>query len=417
MRHIRQLAGEADFAAMTAIGANAYPGLKIITEEDRRKFQQRLIAADQDPSVDFYGLFEDQRLLGSMRLHDFNMNMFGARMKAGGVGFVAVDLLHKKQAVAKDLLAFFVRRCRDRGQHLALLYPFRPDFYKKMGFGYGTKISQYRTLPASLPHGPGRAHVRSLSQSDAPLATACYSRFQASRHGMIERSERDAQLAFGNPENKIVGYQNGAQIEGYLVFNFKGNRNDTSFRNDIVIRELVYEHAEALAGLLAFLHSQADQIDHILFNIQDDSFHHLLFDPRNGSGNPIANLYEESNTQGVGLMYRAVNARALFESMDGHDFGGQTCKLKIAIHDSFLPENGGDLVIHFRNGRAAVQDDDAYDLAIQLDIAELSSLLMGVVSFKSLQRYSLAAISDTSRLDMVNRLFMAEEKPICMTWF
>ena len=142
-----------------------------------------------------------------------------------------------------------------------------------------------------------------------------------------------------------------------------------------------------------------------------------LFDPRNGTDNSIATLYQESNTQGVGIMYRVVNARALFERLADRDFGGQTCKLKLTINDSFLPENGGELVVHFHSGHATVQDGGDYDLAIRLDIAEFSALLMGVVSFTALQRYSLAAISDMRSVGTVNRLFLAEEKPICMTLF
>jgi predicted acetyltransferase len=168
---------------------------------------------------------------------------------------------------------------------------------------------------------------------------------------------------------------------------------------------------------LTFLHTQADQIDYIFFNLHDDSFHHLLFDPRNGTDNPIATLYQESNTQGVGIMYRVVNTRSLFGRLADHNFGGQTCKLKLTVNDSFLPENSGDLVVHFRSGHATVQEGGDYDLAIELDIAEFSALLMGVVSFTALQRYSLAEISDKRAIGIVNRLFLAEEKPICMTLF
>jgi len=203
MRHIRQLTGAADFAAMAAIGADAYPGTKVVTEEDRLKLQQQLIARAEQPTVAFSGLFDDQRLLGGMQLHDFSMNMFGTMVAAGGVG----------------------------------------------------------------------------------------------------------------------------------------------------------------------------------------------------------------------IMYRVVNARALFERLADRDFGGQTCKLKLTVNDSFLPENGGELVVHFHSGHATMHEGGDYDLAIQLDIAEFSALLMGVVSFTALQRYSLAAISDVRAVGTVNRLFLAEEKPICMTLF
>jgi hypothetical protein len=72
-----------------------------------------------------------------------------------------------------------------------------------------------------------------------------------------------------------------------------------------------------------------------------------------------------------------------------------------------------------REGRSrlACAQRGAYDLAIQLDIAEFSALLMGVVSSVALQRYSLATISDACMVGTVNRLFLVEEKPICVTLF
>jgi predicted acetyltransferase len=41
-----------------------------------------------------------------MCLHDFTMDFLGVRIPAGGVGQVAVDLLHKKEHVAKEMMAY-----------------------------------------------------------------------------------------------------------------------------------------------------------------------------------------------------------------------------------------------------------------------------------------------------------------------
>src|SRR4051812_31830877 len=111
MRQMRQLTTEADFANYAMIGSRAYPGSKVITEEDRQKLKRHLITQSEDPTAEFYGLFDDQHMLGAMRLHDFMLNMFANEIKAGGVGFVGVDLLHKKEAVAKELITFFLRQC------------------------------------------------------------------------------------------------------------------------------------------------------------------------------------------------------------------------------------------------------------------------------------------------------------------
>jgi predicted acetyltransferase len=416
MRQIQRLTSESHFADFVNIAANAYPGIKIVTDDDKQKLKQRLLARAEDPTVSFYGLFDGESLLGGMRLHDFTMNMRSTTIKAGGVGFVAVDLAHKKEAVAKELLAFFLRSCRERGQHMALLYPFRPDFYKKMGFGYGTKMSQYKVKPAHLPKGPTKTHIRMLAEPDKQLLADCYQRYVDATHGLIAKSAAELNSIFSNSENRVVGCKRDGAISGYIVFTFKTVRQDTFLINDIVVKELVYENREALAELLTFLHTQDDQIRQVIFNLQDDTFHHLLFDPRDGVDNTIANLYQESNTQGVGIMYRVVNLVGLLGTL-GASFGFQPCKLKIGLQDSFLPENDGDVVVHFDGGAPTMREGGEHDVAIRLDVAELSSLLMGVVGFNKLYKYGLAQISDRRYVDTITRLFLTEDKPLCMTWF
>ncbi len=86
---------------------------------------------------------------------------------------------------------------------------------------------------------------------------------------------------------------------------------------------------QALSELLTFVRSQADQFDRIVYETQDDQFHFLLADPRNGSGNLLMGLWHEVNTQGTGIMYRVVDVPTLFAELADHDFGAQTCRLRL----------------------------------------------------------------------------------------
>ena len=116
-------------------------------------------------------------------------------------------------------------------------------------------------------------------------------------------------------------------------------------------------------------------------------------------------------------MYRVIDTKGIFGLLRDHNFGNKDCKLKLALRDSFLAENDGSTVVHFRQGRPTLRDDADYDIEVGLDIADFSSLLMGAVRFKSLYKYGLAEISDERAIDTVDRLFMTEAKPICMTPF
>jgi len=62
-----------EFGDFARIMANAYPGLKVVSEQDRDKMKYRLIDQDKDPAINFYGLYRDGQLPGGMRLNDFTM--------------------------------------------------------------------------------------------------------------------------------------------------------------------------------------------------------------------------------------------------------------------------------------------------------------------------------------------------------
>ena len=412
MSDIRILTAD-DFDALVALWADAYPGAKI---EDRARFKERLLKVQQeDPTTNFYGLFREGHLLGIMCLYDFVSNFLGARVPTGGVGQIAVHLAHKKEHVAKEMVDYFLHHYRDRGAPLAALYPFRPDFYRAMGFGYGTKMNQYRLKPAALPKGPSKAHVRYLTEADKPALAACYQRVAEHTHGMMDKTERELRRLFANPEQRLVGCELDGEIRGYVAFGFE--QGETFITNDLHIREFIYETREALAELLTFLHTQADQIRHIYVETQDEDWHFLPLDPRNDSGRLIPDVYHETNAQGVGLMYRVLDVAAMFDRLTGRDFGGQTCTLKLTVADSFMPENAGSLLLRFEAGQVQRLDGGPHDVQVRLDIAEFSSLLAGAVRFSSLYRYGLVAISDEAWIDTIERLFAVAQKPVCTTSF
>jgi hypothetical protein len=101
----------------------------------------------------------------------------------------------------------------------------------------------------------------------------------------------------------------------------------------------------------------------------------------------------------------------------GYSFNGQNCALKLSVVDSFLPENDRSVVVHFRDGLPSVQSNDDHEVEIRLDIAEFSSLLMGVVPFSTLYLYGLAEISDPAFIPQLDRLFATPTPPVCMSRF
>ncbi len=415
MVEIRKLSSR-DIDEFVRIVADAYPGFKITTDKERKRVCQRIARIQkQDPTVDFYGLFRNNKLLGGMRMHNFTMNMFSHLIKVGGVGLVAVDLLHKREHVGKELIEYFLKYYHKRGTCLAALYPFRPDFYRKMGFGYGTKLSQYRIKPANLPKGSSKEHVVFLNKTDKTKIIACYNRFFEKTHGMMKITNSEMGWLNG-PGTRAIGYLDRGKILGYLVFVFKPAKTDNWILNDIHVHEFVCENRDVRAELLTFLHTQFDQINEIIFTNHEPDFHFSLSDPLDGSNNLFTPLAHQTNTQGLGIMYRVINTAGLIRLLRNHDFNKQTCRLKISASDNFFKVNEGSTIVHFANGKPALATR-GHDIEIQLDISDFSSLIMGVVNFKTLYEYKRANISNPKYLGTVDRIFQTEDKPICTTQF
>ncbi|MFT4412340.1 enhanced intracellular survival protein Eis [Fredinandcohnia humi] len=417
MSIIRKLSVE-ELDEFVQIDTNAYPGVFNHSPEVQQRLKQQFhTTQESDPRTDYYGLFRDERLLGGMRLHHYTMNFSSTLMEVGGVGSVAVDLLHKKEGVAKELIEYFIAYFRNKNCPLVMLYPFRLDFYKKMGFGYGTKMNQYKIKPSSFPKYLGEKKLQFLTENHTKHILDCYNRYASTQHGMMLRTEIEADSFFKNPNLLYVGYVEEDKVLGYLSFTFK-KESETNFSfNDLHVKEFIYENVEAKNQLFSFLHSQFDQINRVVIHTQDEYFHFPLQNPTNGTNHLLPSVYHEIECSGLGLMYRVVDVAGFFKVLKGHNFNNVTSRIKFVIQDSFVNENSGPIMVNFTDGIASVVDNSDYEFVVSIDISDFSSLVMGVVTAKALFQNGLLAISDYRKLGVLNRLFQTEEKPICMTAF
>lgn len=409
-----KLIPEKDLEVFIDITNAAFPRSGSNSPEERQRSLSHFKAIETDPLRSLYGYYRKDQLLGGMILHDFTMNYHGQLMLVGGIGLVVVSLLHKKEKVAKDMLTFFLQLYHSKQAPLVALYPFRPDFYKRMGFGYGTKINQYRIEPSALPRSDLKNHIRYLTAEDSKEVLDCYDRYARNTHGMILGSDRVIESYFSNPDRYVIGYVQDRLVSGYILFSFD-EKQEFSL-NELVIHEFVYETRASMAELLNFMYTQLDQVNRIVFNTHDESFHFLLGDPRSDSHHIIPHVYHETNTQGVGLMYRVLDVGSLFSAAKNHNFGGQSAKLMITIVDTFLPEKAGSTIVHFERGRAILNRVD-YDIVIEMDISDFSSLVMGAVDFEKLYYFNRAKISDETYIELISQIFQCKTPPVCMTRF
>ena len=416
MREIKQFE-LSDMDNFVNILVNAYPGFGI--SEDSKKGLRKWLSNNHESKEKgkFWGLKEDSNLLGTMRFIDYTLNYKDIKIPVVGLGGVAVDLLHKKEQIAKEMLSFFIKHHYDKNVSMLLLYPFNAGFYKKMGWGLGVSQKMYSLEPQKIPNYNRKSNLQYLNINDSEAIISCYNEYAKARIGLLDRDLYEIKYLFENPFSsdlpKVIGYKKNGNIEGYLVFSFKPC-SGKPFINDIVVKELVYNKPEVLNEFCTFLHSQKDQISKIKISSQDEDLIHLFTDPSSDNYDTFKSNILESSVSGIGVMYRVINVNKLFKELKNHNFNKVSAKIKIIMIDDFLAENNKDYYIDFNDGYSKVSDSFDYDAELEISVKDFSSLIMGAINFKSLYNYGLVK---TKNPDLINKIFFNDFKPECNTYF
>ena len=408
---------ESNFNDYANIVSDAYPGIGIETLEQKQRLVSNFIkTANENPSVGIFGAFKGDELVGGMKYFDFIMNVLGTKVNVGGLGLVAVHQLHKKEKIALQIVTHFLNYYKDRNYPMVSLYPFNISFYKKMGFGLGASIYQYKVAPNNLPKGKSKANIRFLKEEDSISLHKTYQRYFEKNNGLIEKQEIDFRNIFINPKNRAVGYYEKEELKGYIIYTYQSNK-DNFLINDLLVKEMVFENQICLSELLTFLNSQSDQFRYIIFNIQEEDFRFVLENPADDSKNIIPSVFHQTSVNGTGIMYRVIDVIGIFNKLKEHNFNNQTLKLKLNITDTLISDNNRSFILDFKDGFVKISDEGEAELEIGMDISDFSSLLTCSVDFQTLYKYNKVTINKEEYINKVNSIFSSDKKPICLTAF
>ncbi len=413
MREIRTLIDK-DIEPFEDIVRNAYPGWAINSPEQRKRFRESLIKDQKEcPNKQMYGLFEDGKMLGGMRIFDFEMNYHGTIVPTVGIGLVAVDLMHKKRHVARDMLMWFHEYGRKMGVSFSILYPFRPDFYYKMGYGHGIMLHVYRLEPNQLPASELRKNVEYLSIDNLQAVQGCYERVLKQRHGMIRQQKYDFEKDLKNPNIRWIGFRKGSKITGYCIFSFeKIGKNPLT--NQIKIFVMLYEDTEALRGMLAFIQAQRDQIQEVILSTFDENLLFLMPDARHIGRDLVMPVYHETYHTGTGFMYRALDAPLAIMQRPWNEVD---CAIRFRIEDDFLPRAKTRFAIRWENGNPSLTKERSVDATIEMSIQNFSSLMAGSITIEKCLEYGLCGKQNAKSEYALRRLFIRTERPWATTQF
>ncbi|MFQ3544501.1 GNAT family N-acetyltransferase [Halobacillus rhizosphaerae] len=402
-KQIRVIEGS-DYAKFCTLANSAFEGL------NADEWLEEHIK--ETPKEHLYGLFKGNQLHAGMRTFDFEMNYDSTPVQAGGVGMLAVDMLHKKEKNAYQLMQYFFKLYAEKQVKLVMLHPFKASFYKKMGFGMGTKTYQFYIQPKEFPDFSKKSHLKEITSAEKGELLDCYNRIYAQTHGMTRRFAYDRELNRPFWFGRVIGYVEEGKVKGYFVYSMQGK--------DLHIHELFFEAPEVIKEFSTFLHSQSDQIERVILNSNFDEIVHFVNSSETGETSmidfPSATDPKPIAQLGMGVMYRLINCRGFFKELKdkNHQFNpGVTLAIKLTIADDFYPDHARPFILDIQEGKIEnIREDGLFEVEVKMNIAEFSSLVMGVESVYTYLRWGLMEISNEKYKCVLQTLFHKDCKPM-----
>jgi predicted acetyltransferase len=336
----------ADAADIARLWMHTFPG--------QRSFAERVRELESGGA---YGGIETVQLAevkgevaAALKMLNMRQHVAGAPLPTMGLAAVAVAPFARRRGLAAELCGHALREARDRGDVLSGLYPFRPDFYRRLGWALTGELHVYRFRPEMLGANADTA-VKLAGPRDEPGIAACYDRVAASSNGMIERGERTWRRHLDAPAtHAFVHVRDG--VRGYMLARY-GSAPGREQRL-LFVRELVAEDRAAYDDLLGWVSLQRDLWRNVRYDATpDEHFWLRLRDPRPPGFRGTRHLWDPVARIIRGPMLRIVNVAEAFTRRKRWG-PAPDIEFELVVTDAQLPANTGPFTIRFTRGRAHV---------------------------------------------------------------
>jgi len=359
-------ATEADVQGLAALWALAFPGER--SAEDRAL---NLREGGSWGGIDTcWVATTGDRLDGAFRTLPLVMHILGRPVPTLGVAAVAVAPHARRRGLGAHLCRTALRIGRDRGDLLAALYPFRTDFYARLGFALAGELHRYRFPPEALPAFDG---VDRVQVCEAPLGTlpALYEALLPSAHGLVRRSPKrwEALLAASPVAFEIRSREGEGQagaLAGYLLGAIR--KLPRGAGREFRITEFLAVDLDSYRAGLGWLSAQRDAWRQVTLDaLPGEQFHRMLAHPQLAGTSNVRTLWFPSATILRGPMIRILDTGGLLGLLQP-DPG-----TVMDLEDPEIPENRGRWEVSTDGSAGVRQTGEPGPDA--LDIADASALL------------------------------------------
>lgn len=395
-----QPAARRDAHRLAVLWTRAFPDRRTAAE----RTQQLLSNAPYGGIDDSWMVEREGRVVAACRLHHLSEFVAGATLRCLGVAGVAVASTARRQGLGAALCRDALRLGRDAGDVVSVLYPFRPDFYRALGWGYVGELRAYRVATAALPLDAAALARTRLADGDEDRAAmeACYARVAEHSHGPIRRSRAvwDHHLS-GAAEAVLALEPDGGAVRGYALVRYP--RESIQVDRALRVQELVARDEAARHALWAWVAAQRDQRAVTTYDaLPDEAFELRLSSPRppRWAEHPARRLWTPTARLLRGPMLRVLDVPAALGARRWGAVAAGGVRLRVEVRDAELPGNVGPWTVEVEAGAAAVTEGPcaAADAALTCDAAVFAAIWAGEVRASDAARLGLAEVEDPERL-------------------
>lgn len=415
-----------DVEEIATLWCEAFPGSRSMAERMRM-----LETGGQYGGIETVLVARDPagRLAGACKIYRMTQHLAGVAFPMMGLAAVAVSPFARRRGLGAALCSAALHEARARGDALSSLYPFRPSYYQRLGWGLAGRMLRHRFRTDALPdYEEGRSVRPARLPDDADAIADCYGRVAARSNGLLLRDRRiwayrlsgqelgvrpvDEEAALGGKRggrDRIAVCDDGG-VRGYIIVRSSPARSPDEA--SLAVRELIAEDESAYRALLGHVAAQRDQWPRGLHYARpEEGFGDRLSDPRPPRFTGSRSLWFPTATVVRGPMLRAVDLEVVLRARPMAAARGLT--LGLAVSDPQLPDNDGPWrIVPGEAGDGAANgvergDGDVCDARLETDAAMLARILAGDVAPSAAARQGAAAVD--GRVDLLDRAFAAPE--------
>ncbi len=177
----------------------------------------------------WHGLVAEEagRVVGTLKVRDYQQFFGGAAVPMGGIANVAVDPHARGHGIATTLIDAIMPELRDRGQCVSALYPSVPQLYRGRGWeqtGNYERVTVRPELLALMTKPTEPLPLRRATADDLPALHDAYLAMASTVDGMLDRAtaafqpgrvlELDIADVIAGPDGTVRGFLTANRPEG-----------------------------------------------------------------------------------------------------------------------------------------------------------------------------------------------------------